>query len=284
LLYEHLKHGVAGLVDAIGWHIQGTIVPESINYKKYPEAIRDFKREAEAQGFKGIYMASEAWWGAPYPPHEYWPHPAHTGSKNGLPPITEIRKAKDMARTYLMNEWLDVITFWCCTWLDFLNGEGLFRNTFAADPLSPVQPEAAFYVMRTLCTVMDGAEPAEFDVTFKGEIPPENISWWEIYISMDPKLVSEGTEMPREYDHWCFRMPEGGLMIGVYLTGQSVDRHPGVKTDVTISGVKCRRVVGIDILNGFEQELEFEQREGRLVVAGVLVRDYPVMLRLYGVD
>jgi len=233
-------------------------------------------------------MVTEHWLGASYPPHKKWPHPPHVGASaltKPLPPLTEIRKAKDTARTYLMNQGLGVITFWCDTWCDTIQcGVGLFRNTFSADPVSPSQPEVVYYAIRTLCTVMDGAEPTELDVALEGTIPPEHLVWGETTSDGHFKIVSEGTEMPREYDHWCFTMPEGGLMIGVYLTGQSVDAHPGVPTEVTISGVKCSRVVGIDTLNGVEQELKFEQRDGRLVVPGVLVRDYPVMLRLFDVD
>jgi len=33
--------------------------------------------------------------------------------------------------------------------------------------------------------------------------------------------------------------------------------------------------MGIDTLNGFEQELEFKQQGDRVVVPNVLVRDYP---------
>jgi len=39
-------------------------------------------------------------------------------------------------------------------------------------------------------------------------------------------------------------------------------------------------VSGIDVLNGFEQELIFEADNGSLVVRNLLVRDYPIILRL----
>jgi hypothetical protein len=285
---QYLDEGVMELVDAIGWHSQCWIYPESPRYKDYPGAIREFQRAAEARGFKGLFMVTEHWLGAPYPPHKKWPHPPHVGVSaltKPLPPLTEVRKAKDTARTYLMNHGLGVITFWCDTWCDTVQCDiGLFRNTFSADPVSPSQPEVVYYAMRTLCTVMDGAEPADLDVALKGTIPPEHLVWGETTSDGHFKIVSEGTEMPREYEHYCFTMPEGGLMIGVYLTGQSVDTHPGIPTEVTINGIKCSRVVGIDILNGFEQELEFEQEGDKLVVRGVFVRDYPVMLRLYDVE
>jgi hypothetical protein len=39
-------------------------------------------------------------------------------------------------------------------------------------------------------------------------------------------------------------------------------------------------VVGIDVLNGPEQEMIFETENGNLVIRDLLVRDYPIILRL----
>lgn len=285
-LNQYLEEDVVHLVDVIGWHSQCWIYPESSRYKDYPACITEFKKDAEAKGFKGLYMVTEHWLGASYPPHAKWPHPPHVGSNaltKPLPPLTEIRKAKDTARIYLMNEGLGAISFWCDTWCDTLQvGIAIGRNTFSADPVNPSQPEVLYYVMRTLCTVMEGSEPTELDVAFEGTISPEHLVWGETTPDGHFKINSEGTDVPREYDHYCFTMPDNGLMVGVYLTGQSRDSHPGVKTDMTINGVTCSRVVGIDILNGTEQELEFEQKGDKLIVPGVLVRDCPVMLRLSG--
>ena len=248
-----LAHGVAPLVDAIGWHIQGSLNTELPTYKQYPSLMRAFMKDAEAAGFKGIYMASEYWEGAPYPVHPQWAYPSHA-SHPGLEPITELEKAKNLARIMVMNAGLDVITYWCNTWLDFPQCDGgLFRNTFAADPQSPTQPQPGYYAMRTLATVLDGANPANLAVSCAAI---------------------------QEVETYSFTLPDGDTLVSLALYGRAVDQHPGVATDVTINGMKCRSVTAIDTLNGFSQELRCEQRGGSTIIPQVLVRDYPLMLRL----
>ena len=253
-LYQCLDQGVAPLVDALGWHIQQNIHPGLPGWDLYPKLVRELKEEAEAKGFRGVYMASEYWLGDPYPPHPLWGYPPHINTSDG-PPMTEIRKAKDMARTYLLNLGLGVIPFFCNTWLEtFQVGNGLFRNTFAADPLSPAQPGAGYYVMRTLCTVMDQATPAHLPVCF--------------------------SEQEHKTENWSFSLPNGAFLAALWLPGASVDRHPGVTTDVTVDVARCSRVTGIDTLNGFEEELRFEQQDGQVVISDLIIRDYPLVVRL----
>ena len=45
----------------------------------------------------------------------------------------------------------------------------LVRNAFSVDPISPAQPQPVYYVLRSISTVLDGFEAAEFAVTFSGE-------------------------------------------------------------------------------------------------------------------
>ncbi len=247
-----LEQGIAPLVDAIQWHIQGSVLPDLPGWKVYPKVVRDFQRDAEAAGFKGVYMASEYWLAAPYPPHAMWAHPPHHPLP-GMGHITEIRKAKDTARVYVANAGLNVIPFWCNTWWEGPRDCGIFRITWAADPISPEQPEPAFYAIRTLGTAMEGVRPAELKV--------------------------ELSNKSREFDIYSFTQGNSWL-VGLWLPDPSVDRHPGVTTDVVIHGDPCQRVVGIDTLNGFEQELHFEMPDGKVVVPGVVVQDYPLLLRL----
>ena len=49
---------------------------------------------------------------------------------------------------------------------------------------------------------------------------------------------------------------------------------------LTFSDLSVRRVVGIDVLNSFEQELMTEAENGNLVIPNLLVKDYPIILRL----
>jgi hypothetical protein len=261
-LYKCLDEGIGPLVDAIGWHIQGSVVPGTPYWDEYPEAVRAVKKYAESKGFRGKYLASEYWHGAPYPidpqygGQQFDFHPDPSDPLKGKPEVTEVRKAKDTARVFVMNAGLDVVTCWCNTWIQIpLNDGGLFRNGFAADPICPTQPSPTYYVLRTICTVLDGAKPADLQVEFSNK---------------DQKLESYG-----------FELPNGGLMVGAWLPGRSVDKHPGIITDVTLNAPKCSKATGIDTLNGVEQELSSRIEAGRLVIPGVVIHDYPMMLRLH---
>lgn len=255
-LYKCLDIGIGPLVDTIGWHIQGSLVPGTPYWDEYPAAVRAVKKYAESKGFHGKYLASEYWAGAPYPvdPQAGY-RPLPSDPLKGMPELTEISKAKDAARIYVMNAGLGVVTFWCNTWIDVpLVDGGLFRNGFAADPVIPTQPEPGYYVLRSISTVLDGTRPADLNLEFSNK---------------DQKV-----------EYYGFKLANGGLMLGAWLPGKSEDRCPGINSDVIVHAAKCRKVVGIDTLNGVEQELKFKQDGERLVIPGLVIRDYPLMLRL----
>lgn len=249
-LRKCLEQDVFRLVDALSWHVQGACdTTVSPNYRNYPKAIRDFQRDAEAAGFQGEYMVSEYWVGAPYPPLR---GPRLPGAATQVG--SEVEKAKDTARIFMMNLGLSAISFWCNTWLDQPVDGGLLRNTFSSDPISPSQPQVLYYALRTLCTIMDSAKPTELEVGFSNK--------------------------SREFDNYNFALPDNGLLVAVWLPDKSVDKHPGVRTDVVVKKVNAGRVVGIDTLNGFEQELGFKEEGDQLVIPNLLIRDYPMVLRL----
>jgi hypothetical protein len=257
-LYKCLDQGVGPLVDTIGWHLE-PFPPDS--WGKYPEAARAMMRYAESKGFHGKYLASEYFWGAPYPSDPqyggqffgYEPDPSDP--LKGKPALTELCKAKDAARVYTMNAGLGVVTIWSNPWLQVpLFDCGVFRNGFAAAPVTPMQPEPVYYVLRTIGTVLDATTPADLNVDFSNK--------------------------GQKIEHYGFKLTQGDLMVGVWLPGKSVDKQPGITTDVIVRAPKCSKVVGIDTLNGIEQELAFRQDGDRLIIPGIVIRDYPLMLRL----
>jgi hypothetical protein len=245
---KNLGPDVARFVDAFGWHISGYRAGTP-RYQIYPQDFRDFRKAAEAAGFSGLYMATEFWEGAPYPARPI------TEGGYGKDRFTEVQKAKDTARIFLINRGLGILAFQCDTWKDGMPcGAGVLRNSFTSDPIYTLQPEPLYYVIRTLSTIMDGAKPTTLKVEFSSE--------------------GEGLE------NYNFSLPGKGLLVGIWLPGDSRDEHPGVKTDVVVKGVRAGQVVGIDTLNGFEQELEFRQEGDQVVVPSVLIRDYPLMIRI----
>jgi hypothetical protein len=150
-----------------------------------------------------------------------------------------------------MSVGLDLTTFWNTTWHHYTWWDlGLFRNSFSADPVSPTQPQAAYYVLRNLCTVLDGARPSTAQV----EIEP----------------TAEQMECDR------FDLLDGSLLVAVYLPQQPVDASREVVATLRFPMHKGPQAIGINILNGTEQRLELEGDE----IRGVIVRDYPTFIRL----
>lgn len=66
----------------------------------------------------------------------------------------------------------------------------------------------------------------------------------------------------------------------MWTNGVAVDDDPGVPATLTFPGTYAQKVIGIDVLHGFEQELIIETENGNLVIRDLLVKDYPIILRL----
>ena len=247
-------------MDAISWHPFYGVDPESEAYRNYPAHVAEFKNYAAARGFHGRYMATEWLWSAPYPDIE---------SKGAdhlkgwyVPAVTETQKAKNAARCLVMHLGLSVMPFWVDTWCDMTLhwDSGMFRNTFASNPVNQLAPQPVYYVYRTLCTVMDEARPVALDVNFSNK--------------------------DATFDNYNFEIATRGWLVAAWLPGQSADDHPGVQTDIVIrhpkigSGVGKITITAIDTLNGFEQEVGGRLGDGRVTIPALRLRDYPLLIKL----
>ena len=109
-------------------------------------------------------------------------------------------------------------------------------------------------VGRNLCTLMAGAEPATLPVQIQSTVT---------------NTVS-----------YTFSLPNGDHLIALWTDGVAVDEDPGISTSLTLSGFADQRVVGIDVLHGFEQQIITDTVDGNLVIRDLLVKDYPIILRI----
>jgi hypothetical protein len=109
-------------------------------------------------------------------------------------------------------------------------------------------------VVQNLSTVMAGARPADLNVD----------------------IQSEATNIMS----YAFSLPNGDMLLALWTNGVAVDNDPGVSAVLTFPGLTAQEVVAIDVLNGFEQELMAEAENGYLVIRKLLVKDYPVLLRV----
>ncbi|MFW9789037.1 MAG: hypothetical protein ACFFE1_15260 [Candidatus Thorarchaeota archaeon] len=93
-------------------------------------------------------------------------------------------------------------------------------------------------------------------------------------------LVVEFSSEPTNTLNYTFKMPDGDTLIAYWTHGVAVDDDPGVSTNLTFPGVSAQKVVAIDVLNGFEQELIIGMENGDLVIRNIFVMDYPIILRI----
>lgn len=119
--------------------------------------------------------------------------------------------------------------------------------------LSSLRVES-FTAVSNLCTLMAGAKPSS--VTMEVESAAINIK------------------------AYSFSLPDGSQLISLWTDGVAVDEDPGIEATVTIHNVSVKKVTGIDVLNGFEQPLKINIDGTTLVILGLLIKDYPLFLRL----
>ena len=105
-----------------------------------------------------------------------------------------------------------------------------------------------------LCTVMAGAEPPPLPVQIQTTVT---------------NTVS-----------YTFSLPNDDHLIALWTDGVAVDYDPGITTTLTFSGLADLSVIGIDVLHGFEQPVIASEEDGNLVIRDLLVKDYPIILRL----
>lgn len=108
--------------------------------------------------------------------------------------------------------------------------------------------------VRNLCTVMAGAEPTSLPI----------------------EIQSEATNMR----NCSFSLSNGDTLVALWTDGIAVEEDPGVKTNLTLPGFTAQDVVGIDALNGLQQVMMASNENGNLTIQNLIVRDYPLILRL----
>jgi len=244
---------LATQVDAISWHPFYQPDPESPEFRNYRENFVRLKEKCQELGFNGAYCASEWAFMAPYP--------LTTGPNDwgdGSTWTSEMQKAKYSARLMTAHAGMGIISLFNET---FQTGRlerevSLLRNsTFQVDPITPSQPQAAYYVLRNISTVLDGCEPAAFDVTFSGE---------------------------KEFECYTFGCGPEKLLLAAWTPGRTGDAIGEATSDVRVPGVRAKSARVFDVFNGTEQELLVRLEGGSTLLKGIRVKDYPTFIQLVG--
>ena len=79
---------------------------------------------------------------------------------------------------------------------------------------------------------------------------------------------------------YSFALPNGDILFALWTNDVAADHDPGDSMELTFHDLSAERVVGIDVLHGFEQELEYEIFfDGNLVIPDLMVKDYPIIIK-----
>lgn len=229
-----IEHQIVTELDGIGWH-------PGPNNSAYFSSVREFQKQCREMGFRGEFFATEIYAGSMYPPG-----PPET--------LSELRMAKFLVKSLVGHNGLGMeagpCNIECSAWA---YAQGLCQPTWGVQTLIPLRPTIAYYVWRTIGTVMDDFHAAEFPVKF-GE--------------------GEGLVF------FTFQRGANERMVAVWIDGPEKDGIVQTKTAVAFPDVQAKRASVVDILNGREQSLNFAHRSAETVLEGMLIKDYPVFIKI----
>ncbi len=228
-LYLEATRHLASEVDEIGWHPCYQRDPNSLaGYTADVRALQDWLRSV---GFRGHSMVTEWNYSALYPPlsdadaARAWCGPFRA---------TEMEKAKYVAQFFTRHTGLGLESFFCEMYFPQFGvlDLSLLRRSFDADPISPLQPQAAYYVTRNLAAILDGMEPGKLD------------------FAVDPA--------PPKLEAFALTSSDGPA-LAVWQGGRARDRCEGQAVDIRITTDR-RKAVAYDPINGLSQPLVVARR------------------------
>lgn len=77
-----------------------------------------------------------------------------------------------------------------------------------------------------------------------------------------------------------FNLPDGSRLVALWTDWLPVENDPGVAATVTIDGLGGSRAWAVDVMAGTSQQLITSASDGRLLIEDLLVKDYPIFLRI----
>ncbi|MCK4901333.1 MAG: hypothetical protein KAS38_21295, partial [Anaerolineales bacterium] len=80
--------------------------------------------------------------------------------------------------------------------------------------------------------------------------------------------------------YYTFSLPDGDKMVALWTNDIAVEDDSGVSVALMLSTFSAQKAIGIDVFQGYEQELIFELKNGGLVISNLIVKDYPILIKL----
>jgi hypothetical protein len=249
-----LKKGMAPYADVLSWHpysfpndTDDDYAPEELDRPRSIWAPDWVKTYADSTNYLKTEAAKLGFRGT-LMANECGAYSIH-GNRT-----SQLIAAKYLARSAVLHTSLEIPMLWNET-------TSLLRPSWQPfwGPGQPdMKPAYSYYVMRTLGSLLDTAKP-------------ENIV-------VEPKTFVDKLEIH------VFGLPGENKLVAAWIREKSrknrYDDYEGITTDVSISAQKPSKVIGIDLLNGREQDVQFNYSGSRILIPNLVLRDYPLFLRL----
>ncbi len=247
--YLQATRALAADVDEIGWHPFYQTDPDRL--KSYTADVRALQGWLREIGFNGHCMVTEWNYSALYPAMS---EEAAAKAWSGRYWMSEMEKAKTVAQVFTRHTGLGLESFFCEMYFPQFGvlDLSLLRRSFDADPIPPLQPQAAYYVTRNLATLLEGFEPSAFDYAV--------------------------SPMPPQLECFTFTTPDGRA-LALWLGGHAQDRRTPVPVDLRVPG-PCGSAAAFDPVNGVKQTLVITPTRDGAKINGLLVADSPLIIRL----
>ncbi|MCL2664994.1 MAG: discoidin domain-containing protein [Defluviitaleaceae bacterium] len=274
--------------DAVGSH-PGTRVDAGLTLDDldnfYWQINETAMAEARALGYRGVFIASEVYNWSRYAPGPFELDPERPGIskkysvERDAPAFcgeSETVRAKYVAQNFIGHAGLGMMALQCNTFFvsGGANGQGFFRVPVPSQVINPIQPDMGYYVMRTVCTALDGWLCQPFE------------GWHgQPLCGLHNKPLGFRIDCSKRVQHFTFARcgshgaPQNSRMIAVWLPGDTGDAVKKERADIFIEIEEAKNILAADILNGFEQELTAKKINGGLLLEGILIKDYPTLIK-----
>jgi len=231
---------IAPRIDYIGWH------PLQIPDKGYFEDVKSFILDCRGAGFEGKFMASEIYSKSMYPA-------GAAGAGNRI--YSDYGMAKQLAHSLVGHSALDIGAGPCHPHFSaFPHPQSLCSVPVPCQTINPLQPKPSYYVWRNIATAMDGFYAADYRVRF-----------------------SDGADI---VSFTLKSADNKSMMLAAWVQTPYSETLTEVKTNITVFNTEIENAWAIDIFNGTEQELLFELKCGDTVLRSILIKDYPLLIKM----
>ena len=98
------------------------------------------------------------------------------------------------------------------------------------------------------------------------------------------QIDTEFSNREKSFETVGLKTENGDLLLAVWIPGRASDDSLDITTDIIFPHTQFKQATGIDVLNGSEQVLQSSKSEGRSILKGMLIKDYPIVIKLHDVS